>query len=136
MSEWNTNLYPFPLYMYEYKELSKPQAIMTIDFSYDLYCSAMEVGLPVSKEGTANCVVVWCEYYCGDKNEFEDIDDNWQTPYRNGHFVPYKKQLLQFRKEGRSVSEGDIVALQVELDECFHFTLSFKNYTYLFNKQD
>lgn len=113
--------------MYEYKELSKAQAIMTLDFSQSLYCTAVEAALPVSDQGKANCVVVWCEYYCGDKNQFEDIDENWQTPYQNGHFVPYKKQLLQFRKEGVSVKEGDVIALQVELNEHFEFHLSFIN---------
>ena len=127
MSEWNGNLYPFPLYMYEYKELSKPQAIMTIDFAQNLYCTAMEVTLPICTNGKANCVVLWCEYYCGDKEQFEDIDENWQTPYRNNRFVPYKEQLLLFRKNVLDVKEGDGIPLLVELDEQLSFHLSFKN---------
>lgn len=127
MTEWNSNLYPFPLYMYEYKELSKPQAVMTIDFSQPLYCAGMEVSLPVCTQGTANCVVLWCEYYCGDKENFEDIEENWQTPYHHNHFVPYKKQLLKFRLEGLKVKEGDSIPLRIDLDEHLAFHLSFMN---------
>lgn len=129
ISEWASSLYPFPLYMYEYKELSKPQAVMTIDFAQPLYCTGMEVSLPICKQGTANCVVLWCEYYCGDKEHFEDIDENWQTPYQHGHFVPYKKQLLKFRSKGVEMKEGNEVPLRIDLDEHLTFHMSFIEYS-------
>ena len=125
MTEWTTSLYPFPLYMYEYHEVTQPQVIMTIDFKQPLYCMEMNVDLPVACEGKVNCIALWCEYYCGDPEHFEDIAMNWSTPYQQGHFVPYKKQLLCFRKDNLIVHENESLQLHVELDPSFQFHLSF-----------
>ena len=67
---WSEALYPFPLYLYAYKALSEPQALISIDFSSPLYAIEQPLALTASAEGRVNCCVVWCEYYVGDRKCF------------------------------------------------------------------
>ena len=54
---WSEALYPFPLYLYAYKALSEPQALISIDFCSPLY--AIEQPLEISECGGAR------ELLCG-----------------------------------------------------------------------
>lgn len=119
--DWNSSLYPFPLYMYEYKELSEPQAILSIDYRQPLYTVALPTTQQIKRDGIHNCTVIWVEYYIGDLDNFEDKEENWITPYQKGHFVHYQKQLLYFREAGKEVREGDEIAMEASLDETLTF---------------
>ena len=129
--DWNHSLYPFPLFMYKYKCLSDPYSALTLDYRQPLYSISLPSSTTIKQKGTFNCTVIWTEYYIGDIDAFEDKDFNWITPYQNGRFVPYQKQLLLVRERGREVNEGDVISAKASLDEQLSFTLSVHLYTCL-----
>ena len=124
VKEWSASLYPFPLHMYDFKPMSEPQALVTVDFASPLYCIEQPLALTVTQSGRVNCCVVWCEYYVGDRAHFEDIPENWISVYRNGQFENYKKQLLHFCNKPFEVKEGDAVSGVAVLNEKLEFQLS------------
>ena len=81
--------------------------------------------MEVVREGNVNCIVIWCEYYLGNVDAFEDIPENWITPYENGVFVPYKKQLLKFKKSTTPVKKGDVVNVIATLDDTLTFSVEY-----------
>lgn len=125
---WSEALYPFPLYLYAYKALSEPQALISIDFSSPLYAIEQPLALTASAEGRVNCCVVWCEYYVGDRKCFEDVPGNWVSVFRNGRFENYKKQLLKFKEEPVVVKKGDCVAATAVLNGNLEFQFSFSSW--------
>ena len=114
--------------MYEYKELSQPQAILSIDYRQPLFTISLPSSQVVKQAGIHNCTVIWVEYYIGDIEQFEDCEDNWISPYQNGRFVHYQKQLLYFRETGREVKEGEQIAVEASLDETLAFHFKIENW--------
>ena len=125
VKHWDRSLYPFPLAMYDFKPLTEPQAILSIDFRQPLFSVEIPSELGVKEEGSANCLVIWCEYYLGEVDSFEDVPENWLTPYENGKFVFYKKQLVKFKKNPTSVKEGETVKVTATLDNTLKFSVEF-----------
>ena len=125
---WSEALYPFPLYLYDFKALSEPQAVISIDFNSPLYAIEQPLSLVASTEGNVNCCVFWCEYYVGDRKCFEDVPGNWVSVFRNGVFGNYKKQLLKFWEEPVMVKKGDCVAATAALNGNLEFQFSFSSY--------
>ena len=122
---WSQSLYPFPLAMYSFTALSQPQTILTIDFRQPLYAISMPSTVAVEKKGDFNCSVIWTELYVGE-DPFQDVPANWISPYREGGFAGYQKQLLAFQEEARAVSPGDVVEVQAALDSSLTFQFSAK----------
>lgn len=110
---------------YDFKPLTEPQAILSIDFRQPLFSVEIPSELGVKEEGSANCLVIWCEYYLGEVDSFEDVPENWLTPYENGKFVFYKKQLVKFKKNPTSVKEGETVKVTATLDNTLKFSVEF-----------
>ena len=79
----------------------------------------------VKENGSANCLVIWCEYYLGEVDCFEDVPENWLTSYENGRFAFYKKQLVKFKKNPTSVKKGDSVKVVATLDNTLKFSVEF-----------
>ena len=122
---WSQSLYPFPLAMYSFKPLSQPQAILTIDFMQPLYAISMPSTMQVTEKGEFNCTVVWTELYIGE-SPFQDLANNWVSPYQQGKFVGYQKQLLAFQEEARAVEPGDVIQVEAALDNTLLFQFSAK----------
>ena len=122
---WSQSLYPFPLAMYNFKPLSQPQAILTIDFMQPLYAISMPSTMQVTEKGEFNCTVVWTELYIGE-SPFQDLANNWVSPYQQGKFVGYQKQLLAFQEEARAVEPGDVIQVEAALDNTLSFQFSAK----------
>lgn len=122
---WSQSLYPFPLAMYSFTPLSQPQTILTIDFKQPLYAISMPSTMSVTEKGTFNCTVIWTELYIGEE-PFQDVANNWISPYQEGKFVGYQKQLLAFQEEARAVSPGDDVEVEAALDSTLTFQFSAK----------
>ena len=81
--------------------------------------------LVVKEDGSANCLVIWCEYYLGEVDSFEDVPENWLTPYENGKFVFYKKQLVKFKKNPSLVKKGELMQVIATLDNTLKFSVEF-----------
>lgn len=113
------------LHRYDFKPLTEPQAILSIDFRQPLFSTEIPSELCVTEDGSANCLAIWCEYYLGEVDSFEDVPDNWLTPYENGKFVFYKKQLVKFKKDPASVQKGEKVKVVATLDSTLKFSVQF-----------
>ena len=61
----------------------------------------------------------------GEVDSFEDVPENWLTPYENGKFVFYKKQLGKVKKNPTSVKEGETVKVTATLDNTLKFSVEF-----------
>ncbi|POM58484.1 Arginine N-methyltransferase [Phytophthora palmivora] len=94
--EYYSRNFPFPAYMYPYKEASGVVELAALDFTQTAHTVATNVTIEV-KDSAANAIIVWVEYV---------LDVGGRHVVSTGPAVRYAKQLIRFLPPVSFASSG------------------------------